>query len=379
MTEFDQAEFSLLPQEDIIGVQGMIHTVPPGRFIYPDSERSFFRFHETEKELAALPRDQQFKLLARGVGNTPTYKIDELGEELPIFQKFEFFNPSGSHYDRVYLPTIQSLEEAGLIEPGDELRDITSGSAGISLSMFGRLLGYPVRITVPDELPEARIWPMRIMDAGVVRCGSGYIKAASEFQRTEIITLLQDGWSRTRSADPDMRAIVLEKASKRICYINHSENYLSTQSFEGIGEEFVQRWESNRPFYVTLAMGNWTSIAGISRVLGKWWPNTVIVGYEGENRQNHDNYGTTVDEIPLRFKDEGLLFEKRVVTNAQRDAMDERINQSPSSRFHKRKSHQIGHSSLMGLVVAEQLAKEEQAFGSDRPVFCIAYDQKYRY
>lgn len=341
-------------------------------------------FTFTAPELAPDPATRQklYENLSGDIGDTPLYIVEELNanKAMPILQKNEFYNPSGSHYDRVYLPTIKYLEDQGLVRPDDELRDITSGSAGISLSLIGNYLGYRVRVTVPDELPEARIQPMKVRGATVLRCGPGYIQAASKFQRDEIHQLVKSGWQRIRSDDPDMRAIVLQKKDQRICYINHSENALSPQSFAAIGVELDRDWQGLQPYAVVLAMGNWTSIAGISAVVREHWPETRIIGYEGDNRTIHDNYGTTVEGIPFRFKDESLVDEQRVVTNIERNLMDERINHDPASRFHPTQ-YQLGHSSLMGMVVAEQLAHEKntQDPTCESPVICLAYDQKMRY
>lgn len=316
-----------------------------------------------------MERADLYRLVESYVGNTSVVKLPDFGDA-PIYQKQEFLNPSGSHYDRAYLPTIHDLEESGSIRPGDELRDITSGSAGISLSLLARLLGYRARITVPDELPETRVLPMKLTGAEVVYAGSGYIKAASDFQATEIKSLLRSGWKRLRSSNPEMRAIVLERNGKRLCYVNHSENLLTPLSFRQIGHELVRRFQDQEPpAAIALAMGNWTTIAGISPVVRAAWPDTHIIGYEGTDRHVHDNYGTTVDGIKIRFKNENLVDSQTVVNNTERDAMDHRFN----ARRHIKR--QLGHSSLMGLVVAE---REAEGSGS-RPVISIAYDQRSRY
>ncbi len=320
------------------------------------------------EHLSTLPRDVQYLVLADAIGHTPIVDVPELGNP-SIKQQLEFCNLSGSHYIRAYLPTLQHLESEGLIRPGDELRDISSGSAGISLALLGKQLGFGVRITVPDELPSARTKPMEDYGAAVVHCGKGYIRAASAFQATEIIDLMRDGWKRQRAINPDMRAITLEKDGRRICYVNHTENLLTVQAFRNIGNELVSHFGTSMPpGAVALAMGNFTTIAGISEVVRETWPKTKIIGYEGENTDNHDNYGTTVHGVKVRFKDLSLLDATTVVSNDERDKMNDLVN----SR--RRAELQVGHSSLMGLCVAKALAKD-----TDGHIVCIAYDQLSRY
>jgi cysteine synthase len=361
----DQLDYHPLPDEET----HIITRDPPGTPVLPRTADSFRDL--SPNKLLPLPREERFRKIAEVIGHTPVFAVPELSDG-SVMQKYELFNPSGSHYDRAYLPTVQYLENEGLIRPGDELRDITSGSAGISLALMGSLLGYRIRVTVPDELPEARVLPMKNLHAEVVRCGPGYIKAASDFQAAEIKELIRHGWRRIRPNDREMRAIVLESMGRRICYVNHSENLLTPESFAKIGHEIVQLFEWERitpPAAVVLAMGNFTTIAGISPVMRDNWPETEVIGFEGASRNVHDNYGTTVDGVPLRFKDEQLLDRQVIVTNKDRDTMDKRVNTN------RRREFQLGNSSLMGLVVAEKVVSESP--GSR--VVSIAYDQKYRY
>jgi cysteine synthase len=311
----------------------------------------------------ALPRTEQFSQLETMIGDTPLVVIPEIGNGM-IASKLEYRNLSGSHYDRAYLTTIRYLESRGHIKPGDELRDITSGSGGISLAVLAYCLGYKARITVPNELPESRLLPMRYFKACVISAGSGYMQATSQFQREEIGDLNNDpSWQRISISDDNQRAKLFTDGDNSLCYLNHSENQLSPDAFSAIGREVVEQ-ATRAPEAAVLAMGNWTTIAGISHEVRRAWPKTKLIGYEGDNRQSHDNYGTSVDNIPLRFRNPARLDEMVIVSNAERDGMDERVN------THRPRQEQIGHSSLMGLVVAEKLGG---------PTVTIAYDQKIRY
>ncbi len=316
-----------------------------------------------------------YEEVAAHVGNTPLVPVPEL---LPysIHIKEECCNPSGSHYDRAYLSTLRYLEESSLIRPGDELRDITTGSAGTSLAMLGNLLGYPVRITIPDELPEARVSAMRDFGATLVRSGPGSIRVASQFQRAEILECNQSKeYRRIKAADKTMRAIIYESLTdgSRICYVNHSENALSPRSFRAIGHEIV-RDMAEPPFAIVLAMGNWTTIAGISPVVRSRWSDVKVVGYESAASNSYENFGTTMHgsedtNVPLRFLDYSLLDTIYQVYPAERDAMNERVN------MHRTVEGRIGRSSLMGLVVACAIAQTRPL----APIVTIAYDHMSRY
>jgi cysteine synthase len=287
-----------------------------------------------------------------------------------VTTKQEFANPSGSHYDRAYLRTLQTLEAEGFLQAGDELRDITSGSAGISLALIGHLLGFRVRITVPDELPANRIYPMLAYGAQVISAGSGYVPAAAEHQTTEIDSLKIDpAYQLSRPRTRASRAFMFQSSHERLCYLNHSENELSPQAFSAIGQELVQQ-VTDVPEALLLAIGNWTTIAGIVPVIRQAWPDTQIIGYEGEvTDRPHRNYGTTVLGVRLRYEQAGLLDQRLMVSDQERDEVDYLVNTDRSL------ADQLGHSSLMGLALAKRLHRH----GISGNIVTIAYDQKFRY
>ncbi len=317
-----------------------------------------------------LTRSEKYDRLEGLVGDTAIVPVANL-RSARVFTKLETENPSGSHYDRAFVATLRNFEEEGLIRPGDEVRDITSGSGGISLAVVAQVLGYMTRITVPDELPKNRLFPMRFFGAEIVQAGTGYIRQASDFQAEEIRALKADpAWQLSRPSDREQRAYVFTNKGedRRICYINHSENLLSPRAFSTIGREIVHQMV-DAPDAVILAMGNWTTIAGISPTVRAAWPLTRIIGYEGENTEVHDNFGTSVAGIPLRFRDPLLLDEAMIVTDQQRDNANWAIN-SPRP-LHER----VGHSSLMGLVVADEFTHDDYT----KSALTITYDQQIRY
>lgn len=317
------------------------------------------------KDWHSLPRQAKYDRLRQVIGQTPVTPVTLPGD-ITVTTKQEYWNPSGSHYDRAFLDTLQAFETEGLIQPGDELRDITSGSGGISLALLTRYLGYKARITVPDELPVNRLIPMRLFDAEVVQAGPGYIQQAAAVQTAEIQALKKDAtWELTRPNDRNQRAYAFANGEQRICYLNHSENTLSPQAFQAIGHELVSQI-AEAPAAVMLAVGNWTTIAGISPVLRDAWPQTQLIGYQSLFTDTHDNFGTTVAGINLRFEDMSLLDDIYLIPNQSRDIMDAHVNaRLPLAQ-------QLGRSSLMGFVAA-------QYYADLGDVVTIAYDQKMRY
>ena len=93
-----------------------------------------------------LPEERQeiYETLAEKIGDTPLVKYEgEVPNGNEIFLKLECDNQLGhSHYDRVYLKLFYEKEKLGLIHPGDNVFETSSGSAGISFAAIGRDLEW---------------------------------------------------------------------------------------------------------------------------------------------------------------------------------------------------------------------------------------------
>ena len=86
------------------------------------------------------------------IGNTPLLQLK--GER--IFAKAEFLNPGGSIKDRVALAMLEAAQRDGRLGPDSVIVEPTSGNTGIGLALVGRLMGYRVRIVMPEGMSEER-------------------------------------------------------------------------------------------------------------------------------------------------------------------------------------------------------------------------------
>lgn len=84
------------------------------------------------------------------IGNTPLVPLYFAEEQLTIYGKCEFLNPSGSIKDRLALTVIEDAEQRGLLKPGSVILECTSGNTGISLAMVGAAKGHRVKILMSD-------------------------------------------------------------------------------------------------------------------------------------------------------------------------------------------------------------------------------------
>ena len=107
-----------------------------------------------------MPTDSVLDL----IGNTPMVRLR--GEN--VYAKAEFLNPGGSIKDRVALAMIEGARRAGRLKPDAVIVEPTSGNTGIGVALVGRLLGYAVRIVMPEGMSEERKKLIRALGADLV-------------------------------------------------------------------------------------------------------------------------------------------------------------------------------------------------------------------
>lgn len=86
------------------------------------------------------------------IGNTPLMQLK--GER--IFAKAEFLNPGGSIKDRVALAMLEAARRDGKLTEDSIIVEPSSGNTGIGLALVGRLMGYKVRIVMPEGMSVER-------------------------------------------------------------------------------------------------------------------------------------------------------------------------------------------------------------------------------
>ena len=108
------------------------------------------------------------KDILRLVGNTPVVKL-EPKEDVNLYVKLEYMNPTGSHKDRIALYMIRDAEEKGLLKPGGTVVEASSGNTAISVAWVCSLLGYKAVIFVEEEASEAKVKLIKLLGAEVIR------------------------------------------------------------------------------------------------------------------------------------------------------------------------------------------------------------------
>src|SRR3954463_7355985 len=95
------------------------------------------------------------------IGRTALLPLRFAAENLTLYAKAEFTNPSGSIKDRLALSILMDARERGLLRPDSIILECTSGNTGISLAFVGAVLGYRVRILMSESASIERRHLMR--------------------------------------------------------------------------------------------------------------------------------------------------------------------------------------------------------------------------
>ncbi len=105
------------------------------------------------------------------IGNTPLVTLTHLSAGVnsnTIQVKLEGNNPAGSVKDRAAVSMIKNAEQRGDIHPGDTLIEATSGNTGIALAMVAAIMGYKMRLIMPENMSYERRAVMKAYGAELI-------------------------------------------------------------------------------------------------------------------------------------------------------------------------------------------------------------------
>jgi len=102
------------------------------------------------------------------IGETPMIKLDFPEDDVTIFAKIEYLNPSGSIKDRIAKYMIEQAEKRGKLKPEYTIVEATSGNTGIALSLVAATKGYKMVVVMPKTASLEREAVMKHYGADVV-------------------------------------------------------------------------------------------------------------------------------------------------------------------------------------------------------------------
>lgn len=95
---------------------------------------------------------------SQSIGNTPLIELNHItkGAKATVLAKIEARNPAYSVKCRIGANMIWDAEKRGILKPGVEIIEPTSGNTGIALAYVAAARGYKLTLTMPETMSVER-------------------------------------------------------------------------------------------------------------------------------------------------------------------------------------------------------------------------------
>src|ERR1044071_7483271 len=122
------------------------------------------------------------------IGRTPLVRLNRVtgGAEATVIAKIEGRNPAYSVKCRIGAAMIWDAEKRGILKPGRELIEPTSGNTGIALVFVAAARGYGITLLMPETMSMERRKVLKALGAKLILT-DGSLGMGASIERAEQI------------------------------------------------------------------------------------------------------------------------------------------------------------------------------------------------
>ena len=156
-----------------------------------------------------MPHGKHYASIIETTYNTPLIKLNRLipGGHATVLAKAEFFNPLASVKDRIGRAMIEDAERRGVIKPGAQIIEPTSGNTGIALAFVAAARGYRLTLTMPESMSLERRALLRALGAELVLTPAAEGMRGAINRATQLASELPGSWIPQQFENPANPAI----------------------------------------------------------------------------------------------------------------------------------------------------------------------------
>jgi cysteine synthase A len=297
------------------------------------------------------------------IGRTPLVRLNRVtnGAKATVLAKIEGRNPAYSVKCRIGASMVWDAEKRGVLKPGRELIEPTSGNTGIALAYVAAARGYPITLTMPETMSIERRKVLKVLGANLILTDGGKGMAGAIAKAEEMV-----------NSDPN-----------RYLLLQQFKNPANPQvHFETTGPEIWEDTDGTVDVFVS-GVGTGGTITGVSRYIKKEKGKAILsVGVEPVNSpvMTQKRKGEALKPGPHKIQGIGAGFipdtlDMSMVDRVEQVSNDESIEMA--RRLAKEEGILCGISCGAAAAVAVRLASDPEFAG--KTIVTVLPDAAERY